>query len=149
MFCKIYLEVEENVRHINYGDECLEVAIDDSQSDCLKNQKEAISRFWLNLRIKENMLAQKSKVKWLNDSDCNSSFFDKVMKERRRYNHIGMISSSGALIELVVDNKEEVWSHFSNKFVESEGEKMVLEGITFNSISMKERLVLENMFQEE
>lgn len=69
------------------------------------------------------MLAQKLKVKWINEGDCNSSYFHKVMKERRIFNHIGPISSSGVLLDSFVDIKEEVWRHFSKIFVDSERER--------------------------
>ncbi|XP_058726860.1 uncharacterized protein LOC131598261 [Vicia villosa] len=62
VFGRIELEVEENVRAINFGDECLEEEIVASHSDSLFNRKETTRNFWLKLRIKENMLAQKSKV---------------------------------------------------------------------------------------
>lgn len=65
VFGKIELELEANVRAINFGDECLEGEIVVSHSDRLFNRKEATRNFWLKLRIKENMLAQKSNVKWL------------------------------------------------------------------------------------
>lgn len=90
--------------------------LDVDHNNVLHNRKEASSSFCLNLRIKENMLAQKYKVKWLNDGDCNSNFFHKVMKEMRRYKHIG-----------------------------PERERMVLHGISFNNISMEERLALEDL----
>lgn len=53
------------------------------------------------------------------DINSNNSFFHKVMRERRRHNHIGPISFSGSLLESVSEVKEEVWGKFLNKFVES------------------------------
>lgn len=69
------------------------------------------------------MLAQKSKVKWLKEGDCNSGYFHKVMKERS-HNHIGLISSSGSILKLVLVVKKEVRSHFANKFVELDRVRM-------------------------
>ena len=69
VFSKLDLEVEEKVRAINFGDDCLEEEVVENHYDIMKNRKEASSIFWLNLRIKENMLVQKSKVKWLNERD--------------------------------------------------------------------------------
>ncbi|XP_058746998.1 uncharacterized protein LOC131619984 [Vicia villosa] len=147
MFGKINLEVEENVRDINYGDDFLEVEEEDNLSAILFDRKEATSRFWLNLRIKENMLAQKLKVKWLKDGNCNSSLFHKAMKERRRHNHIGPILSSGSLFESVEEVKDEAWRHFLGKFSETGRVRRVFEGITFKSINLEEKLGLEIPFQ--
>ncbi|XP_058721864.1 uncharacterized protein LOC131593391 [Vicia villosa] len=64
VFGKFDLEVEEGVRELNEADDC-DVLDDEIQAI----KKNASSRFWLNLRIKENMLIQKSRLKWLNDGD--------------------------------------------------------------------------------
>ncbi|XP_058777150.1 uncharacterized protein LOC131651507 [Vicia villosa] len=149
VFGKIYLEVEEKVREINYGDDCLEDILDGNHSDLLLNRKEETRSFWLNLRIKENISAQRSKVKWLKEGDCNSGYFHKVLKERRIHNHIGPISSSGSIIESVAEVKEEVQSHFANKFVEVDRVRIGLEGSFLNQISKEERLALEFPFLED
>ncbi|XP_058784579.1 uncharacterized protein LOC131659399 [Vicia villosa] len=148
VFGKINLEVEENVKAINFGDEFLEVEGVDNLPAIVLDRNEANGRFWLYLRIKENMLAQKSKVKWLKDGDCNSSFFHKAMREKRRHNHIGPLLSSGSLFETVEDVKEEVWRHFSDKFWESESIRRALEGMSFKSISTEEQMGLESPFLE-
>ncbi|XP_058727137.1 uncharacterized protein LOC131598567 [Vicia villosa] len=148
MFGKINLEVEENVKAINFRNECLEVEGVDNIPAIVLDRNEANGRFWLNLRIKENMIVQKSKVKWLKDGDCNSSFFHKAMKEKRRHNHIGPLLSSGSLFETVGEVKEEVWRHFLDKFSESESIRRALEGMSFKSISMEEQMGLEYPFLE-
>ncbi|XP_058759273.1 uncharacterized protein LOC131632551 [Vicia villosa] len=149
VFGKIDLEVEEDVRDINIGDDRLELVLHDNCTDVVLDRKKATIRFWLNLRIKENMLAQKSKLKWLKEGDCNSNFFHKAMKERRRHNQIGPVSSSGILLDSVEEVKEEVCRHFSNKFLEVDQVRSVLGGINFNKINREEVLELEKPFLEE
>lgn len=48
----------------------------------------ANGKFWLNMRIRENMLIQKVRMRWLNEGGVNSKFFHKVMKKGLRRNFI-------------------------------------------------------------
>ncbi|XP_058767944.1 uncharacterized protein LOC131641660 [Vicia villosa] len=146
VFGKIDLEVEEGVRDINYGDVLLGEAEEYIQLEILKNRKEATGRFQTKLRIKENMFLQKSRLKRLNEGDSNSGFFHKVMRDKRRHNHIGTINTSGGVLSTVKDIKEEVVRHFSSKFGEMEGHSPNLDGIPFNSISGEDKSWLERPF---
>ncbi|XP_058761292.1 uncharacterized protein LOC131634664 [Vicia villosa] len=113
VFGKYDLEVEEGVRELNEADDC-DVLGEEIQAI----KRKASSRFWLNLKIKENMLIQKSRLKWLNDGDSNSKYFHRLMKERRRMNHICYITTSSGIIDKVEEVKEEVRRHFNRKFKE-------------------------------
>ncbi|XP_058776291.1 uncharacterized protein LOC131650607 [Vicia villosa] len=147
VFGKIDLEMEEGVRDMKKADERL-VSGFNSFDENLFLRKEACSKFWRNLRIKENMILQKSRCSWLKEGDANSSFFHKVMKQRRSRNHIGPILSSGEMIDSVDGVKEEVFNHFEKKFVETEVVRPLLEGIPFNCISREEANGLERPFLE-
>ncbi|XP_058750878.1 uncharacterized protein LOC131623901 [Vicia villosa] len=94
----------------------------------MDKRREATARFWLNLRIKENMLIQKSRLKWLNNGDTNRRFFHIVMKVRRRHNFIGSINSNRGILDSVAEVKEEVFNHFEYKFRESDLYRPILEG---------------------
>lgn len=75
VFGRIDLEVEEGVKDINLGDTMLELEVDSLHSNIVNKRKEATARFWTKLRIKENMLVQRARLKWLNEGDSNSGFF--------------------------------------------------------------------------
>ncbi|XP_058753015.1 uncharacterized protein LOC131626202 [Vicia villosa] len=120
VFGKMDLEIQEEVNEINQRDLLLEVEAEESHPEIVTKRKEATSRFWRNLRIKENMLAQKANLKWLKEGDSNSGFFHKVMK-KKRYNHIGPINTSEGVLDSVLEIKEHVVRHFSKKFEEEEG----------------------------
>ncbi|XP_058746651.1 uncharacterized protein LOC131619583 [Vicia villosa] len=67
VFGRFDLEVEDSVRELNLGDEVLEFASEELFGEANLKRRGANKRFWLNLRIKENMLVQKSRLKWLNE----------------------------------------------------------------------------------
>ncbi|XP_058753181.1 uncharacterized protein LOC131626381 [Vicia villosa] len=94
------------------------------------------------------MLIQKARIKWLNHGDSNSEFFHRVMKGRRRHNHIGSILTSSEIVDSVEDVKEEVQNHFASKFVEINRDRPILEGINLNKVSQSERISLEAPFSE-
>ncbi|CAK8537008.1 unnamed protein product [Lathyrus sativus] len=150
VFGKIDLEVEETVGDINAGDVLAETVAPGGLSlEDTNSRKEAVTKFWTNLRIKENMLVQKSRIKWLKEGDSNSGFFHRAIKERRRHNHIGPLNVAGSMIEKVEEVKFEVHRHFARKFKVMEGEESFLEGITFDGINEEDRIFLEGPFLEE
>ncbi|XP_058770694.1 uncharacterized protein LOC131644257 [Vicia villosa] len=149
VFGRLDLEIQDEVRAINVGDALLEVEEEDFNLDILFNRKEATSRFWTKLRIKVNMLVQKANLKWMKEGDSNSGLFHKVMKEKRRYNHIGPFSTPEGLVESVKDIKDFVAHHFSKKFEEEDRMVPTLDGICFDKISEEDRIWLERPFQEE
>lgn len=113
------------------------------------NRKEASSRFWSKLRLKENMIIQKSRLKLLNERDSNTGFFHKAMKERRRHNHISPINSRGVLVDLVLDINEEVQSYFSLKFCDLGRNRAFLDGISFNTIKEEDNHFLKSPFGKD
>ncbi|XP_058744347.1 uncharacterized protein LOC131616936 [Vicia villosa] len=143
IFGKYDLEVEEGVRVLNASDDNEGW---DEEEQARKSM--ASKKIWLNLKIKENMLIQKAKLKWLNDGDNNSKYFHRVLKDRRNRNHISNISTSGGLVESVKEVKEAVKTHFEEKFKEEIYDRPTLDGIFLSSLSLEERSGLEDPFTE-
>lgn len=111
-----------------------------------EDMKKASNNFWLNLKIKENMIIQRSRMKWLNDGDVNNRFFHSVMKGRSRHNHIGPLYSKRGVLNSIKKVKREIFEHFGNKFKENESLRPILEGDAFKRLSQEERISLEVLF---
>ncbi|XP_058768582.1 uncharacterized protein LOC131642338 [Vicia villosa] len=138
------MELEESVREINDIDN-LPLDVEEEAEEVRKaNQK-----FWLNLKIRENMLIQRVRLKWLNDGDVNSKFFHAVMKKGLRRNFIGPISTSRGLHSSVEDVKAVVFEHFEDKFKETEGHRSVLEGDVFKILDANDKNSLEFPFEKD
>ncbi|XP_058786822.1 uncharacterized protein LOC131661328 [Vicia villosa] len=148
VFGRFDLAVEENVRILNEGD--VDMGEDDVEDsfEMIERKKRASKDFWLNLKIKENMLIQKSRLKWLNDGDTNSKFFHGVMKARRTRNFIGSLVKEGEIINSVSEIKEEVKIHFEKKFIDDRRIRPVLDGIHFETLEVEDKNFLENPFEE-
>ncbi|XP_058726536.1 uncharacterized protein LOC131597893 [Vicia villosa] len=101
VFGRIDLEMEDGAYKMNLADDKL--ASDDvfNFDSTLVFRKEACSKFWKNLRIKENMLLQKSRLIWIREGDSNSGFFThgvETKKEKqsfRSYSLFGRIGGDG------------------------------------------------------
>ncbi|XP_058784431.1 uncharacterized protein LOC131659235 [Vicia villosa] len=120
VFGRIELEMGDGVREMNLADENL---MEDDYANFDENmclRREPCGRFWKNLRLKENMLLQKSRVNWLKEGDNNSGFFHKVMKQRRRIIHLGPLNHEGGMVDSVEEVREVVFNHFNKKYYEDD-----------------------------
>ncbi|XP_058755630.1 uncharacterized protein LOC131628840 [Vicia villosa] len=115
---------------------------EDELRDVVELMSEATRKMWLNLKIKENMLLQKSRVKWDADGDMNNRYFHCAVKARRRGNFINSIQSENSVVESVGEIQEEVMRHFANKFSEPVFQRPSLEGISLKAISYREKCTL-------
>ncbi|XP_062085965.1 uncharacterized protein LOC133792073 [Humulus lupulus] len=79
----------------------------------LQEEQEAHDEFVSKSKMYESFLRQKSKINWLRFGDENTAFFHASLKQRRIRNRITyFLNEEGQMI----DNNEEVVSHFFNHF---------------------------------
>ncbi|XP_058784197.1 uncharacterized protein LOC131658967 [Vicia villosa] len=144
IFGKIDLEIEENVKELNKWDDR-----ERWEEEIHLNNVKASKNIWFNLKLKENMLIQKSRMRWLNNGDENTRFFHNTVKERRRLNRICMVDSNEGVASSVNEVKETVRNHFEDKFKEDCFNRPLLEGIAFKSLSVDQACSLEAPFTLE
>lgn len=55
----------------------------------VKNRKSLLAELWEKTVMKESLLAQKARSRWIKEGDENSGFFHACINSRRRLNRIG------------------------------------------------------------
>ncbi|XP_058780621.1 uncharacterized protein LOC131654295 [Vicia villosa] len=149
VFGRIDMVIEEGKKGLNETDRLLTACKEGEVGGLVDVRSEATKIMWLNMRLKENILLQKSRVKWDKEGDLNSRYFHNIMKARRRRNFIGSVTTEGGVLDEVGPIKEEVRRHFEEKFSELEAVRPTLEGSMLKSISLVDKGMLEEPFSEE
>ncbi|KAL2345211.1 hypothetical protein Fmac_006496 [Flemingia macrophylla] len=86
-------------------------------------------------RIKEQIQCQQSRISWLKNGDCNSSFFHNSLSRRKRKNTIHGILVKEEVVSDVKGAKGVIRNHFVRIFDKKTNVKLDLEGIGFDTIT--------------
>lgn len=113
------------------------------------NRKEKTTNLFRNLNHRNSLLAQKAKIKWLQEGDINSSFFHRVVNYRRKRNEISGLSFQDGWTEDVIEIKSGVREHFQNQFRRQRGHIPVLAPDLFSKkVSEEDNSMLIEQFTE-
>ncbi|GAU25209.1 hypothetical protein TSUD_151090 [Trifolium subterraneum] len=105
--------------------------------------------FWKQLHYKDSLLKQKSRSKWVQESDSNSRYFHETIKGRRRRNQLVALKDGDTWVQEVDDVKQFLKSYFQNNFIEEWSERPILDGIQFDSLAEDDLVVLMAPFSSE
>jgi hypothetical protein len=140
VFGYLDLNIEKTVNDLND----IEGLLGGDDDDAQLMAREGLTRdFWRQLHLKESLLKQKSRVKWVKEGDSNSKFFHESIKRRRRRNQLVALKDSDRWVQGVKDVKGLVRNFFENNFKERWGIRPNLNnGIQFQSLSAEDNLLL-------
>lgn len=96
-----------------------------------KAVNEAQQMIWNNLHLKESLLKQKSRHKWIKEGDLNSRFFHGMLNMRRRRNNIVALVTGSGRVKKVHLVKAAAKEHFEARFSEQRGIRPTLERVDF------------------
>ncbi|GAU21274.1 hypothetical protein TSUD_286840 [Trifolium subterraneum] len=113
------------------------------------NSKELSKKFWEQLHCKESIRKKKSRSKWIQEGDSNTSFFHAAIKGRRRSNRIVKLKKGNVWLQGVDEIKQEAKEHVSQQFSEEWPSRPCLQGIDFNMLSVDDNAYLLEAFSEE
>lgn len=104
------------------------------EGDILK-RKALLETFWKLSRMQESFLYQRSRLKWLQDGDSNTSFFHACVNKRLRENSRHGIRISSSRVEEPERVKEGIFTHFETSFKQNCWMRTTLDGILIRRIS--------------
>ncbi|XP_019447347.1 PREDICTED: uncharacterized protein LOC109350578 [Lupinus angustifolius] len=101
--------------------------------------------WWKFLKMKNSLLFQKSKSRWLKQGDANTKFFHASIRSRRSRNQIHDLSFDGHWCEDVHVITDRVMGYFINQVSKSSVKRPRLDGVDFNVLSFdkQSRLCIE------
>ncbi|KAL6525382.1 hypothetical protein OROHE_015689 [Orobanche hederae] len=113
-------------------------------------RKEASTQLLLALKNKKSVLQQKARLRWLKESDINSSYYHKMIHKRRNRNGLWGMEVEGGWSEEPRVVKEAVFKHFSVHFKRRSGARMwVPQDFAVRKVSEMEGDGLTRRFSEE
>jgi hypothetical protein len=140
------LNIDKTVKELNV----IESFLDEDNGDVVLTRREGLNKeFWNQLHLKESLIKQKSRVKWVKEGDSNSRFFHESIKSRRRRNQWVTLKNGEHWVEGVDEVKSYVKSYFENNFKESWDSRPTLNGIQFQSLSEEDNILLTAPFSCE
>nr|GEZ19732.1 RNA-directed DNA polymerase, eukaryota [Tanacetum cinerariifolium] len=95
-------------------------------------------------KLEATEIAQKAKIKWLIEGDENSKFFHGILNKKRNQHAIRGILSEGNWIEDPNSVKNELFSHFKERFDSPCSSRLMLEGEFPNKLSADQSIDLES-----
>lgn len=115
----------------------------------LRERRDLMAELWRVGNLHESLLCQKSRVKWLQEGDANTSFFHGVINWKRRSNSLKGLSLNGQWVEDPYVVKKEVKKFFESKFSESSDVCPNLDGVPFSRITERDNVCLTAKFEIE
>lgn len=97
---------------------------------------------WKKLKMKENLLFQKSRVQWIREGYANTGFFHACVNGRRRKNQINALMVDSQWIKSVDGIKDVVKNHFTKVCNEDWWSKQKFQNLHFKSLSSQDNLFL-------
>ncbi|XP_019435061.1 PREDICTED: uncharacterized protein LOC109341583 [Lupinus angustifolius] len=118
-------------------------------SNQINNRNPLLADWWNSANMKENLLFQKSRSRWIQEGDANSSYFHACINGRRRRNQILGISIAGEWLDEENDFALRITKHFQDQFSCDDQCLPTLDGIEFKCLSDAEATILKSDFTDE
>lgn len=116
----------------------------------VSKRNEASAHLLRELKRKDSLQVQKSRLSWLKDGDLNSKLFYNCINKRRKINEVVGIKVNGEWKEEVTEVKKGVFDYFSSHYKSKELSRPSLaRDFTNRAVSLEENNMLIAPFSEE
>lgn len=132
------LHIDNIVKELN---EVERIAVEGG-SPKVEHKKALSAEFWQELHMKESILAQKARAKWIAEGDSNTWFFHACIRGNRRRTQLLKVRVDDQWIDDVQGVKVAVKNHFELGFREEVFKRPTLEGVCFKQVSLEENKML-------
>lgn len=113
------------------------------------DRQKSIAALYTELRVRNTLLAQKLRLRWIKDVDANSKLFHSYINSRRKKNEIVRINIEGQWVEEVEDVKKGIFEFFKH-FQGSDYQRPTLtQDFTHSRISGLDNQFLISPFSED
>ena len=92
---------------------------------------------------------QKSRALWIQEGDRNTKFFHKIANSHKRFNTINNLLVDGGLSSDPNSISACISQFYKQLYSENEGQRPMLDGVEFSTISKEEATWLDRPFEEE
>ncbi|XP_075086526.1 uncharacterized protein LOC142169190 [Nicotiana tabacum] len=123
-----------------------EEMISDPSPECRMNLSKAIAKFTIFLKLRDSILRQKVRVKWLTYGDDNTTFFHAVIKDRRKKLNIQRIRDDN---DNLMEGTEEVAGAVVRFFQQLFGAEITIEDLIVLDVVKRTVTEEDNAFLTE
>jgi len=100
-------------------------------------------------RVQTSICWQQERLRWLQEGDGNTKFFNGVMSSRRRHNSLQLLQVNGIQVDGVQNIRSTIFNHFYSHFRHIDGVQLGVENLNFRRLSLLEAGSLTRIFTLE
>lgn len=144
------MKIEEEYISLNKLDDQMMLTSDQDLEGEIITRRLIQDSIWKNLHLKESILKQKSRIRWMKEGDNNTKFFHAIMKARYRRNSIISVKNGdGVVIKVVSKVKGAIQNYFAARLCRTIVPRPYLKNISLEQLLNIKSWSLEDAFTAE
>jgi hypothetical protein len=113
----------------------------------IQTRKSKFGELWRNLKARDSILAQRSRLKWIKEGDANSKYIHNCIKRRTSRNVIKALKVGERWVKSTLEVRREVVDFFTRHVESIAWERPKLDGVHFHSVTEEQHMGLVCPFE--